>query len=100
VRNQQQALTGEPITIYGDGSQSRSFCCVDDLGADLRPATHDSKEAKIVRWAVFRNSALNLLNAISMGSSRASRAADKGASHLPLQSPAERQRLYASADCP
>jgi UDP-glucuronate decarboxylase len=26
-----QALTGEPITIYGDGSQTRSFCFVDDL---------------------------------------------------------------------
>jgi dTDP-glucose 4,6-dehydratase len=25
-----QALTGEPITIYGDGSQTRSFCFVDD----------------------------------------------------------------------
>ena len=26
-----QALKGEDITIYGDGSQSRSFCYVDDL---------------------------------------------------------------------
>jgi UDP-glucuronate decarboxylase len=26
-----QALKGEPITLYGTGSQSRSFCYVDDL---------------------------------------------------------------------
>jgi UDP-glucuronate decarboxylase len=26
-----QALHGEPITLYGDGSQTRSFCYVDDL---------------------------------------------------------------------
>ena len=26
-----QALTGEPITIFGDGSQTRSFCYRDDL---------------------------------------------------------------------
>jgi UDP-glucuronate decarboxylase len=26
-----QALSGDPITVYGDGSQTRSFCFVDDL---------------------------------------------------------------------
>jgi dTDP-glucose 4,6-dehydratase len=27
----QQSLTGEPLTVFGDGSQTRSFCYVDDL---------------------------------------------------------------------
>lgn len=30
-----QALAGSPITIYGDGSQTRSFCYVSDLVAGL-----------------------------------------------------------------
>jgi UDP-glucuronate decarboxylase len=30
-----QALSGEDITVYGDGTQTRSFCYVDDLVAGL-----------------------------------------------------------------
>jgi dTDP-glucose 4,6-dehydratase len=26
-----QAIKGEPLTVYGDGSQTRSFCFVEDL---------------------------------------------------------------------
>ncbi|MEY2230154.1 UDP-glucuronic acid decarboxylase family protein [Streptomyces sp. BF23-19] len=39
-----QALTGEPLTIYGDGKQTRSFCYVDDLVRGL-VALLDSSEA-------------------------------------------------------
>jgi UDP-glucuronate decarboxylase len=38
-----QALNGEPITVYGDGSQTRSFCYVDDLiEGMMRLMNHDS----------------------------------------------------------
>jgi dTDP-glucose 4,6-dehydratase len=38
-----QALRGEPLTIYGDGSQTRSFCYVSDLIAGI-VALADSDE--------------------------------------------------------
>jgi UDP-glucuronate decarboxylase len=31
-----QAIRGEDLTVYGDGSQTRSFCYVDDMVAGLR----------------------------------------------------------------
>ncbi len=38
-----QALTNQPITIYGDGTQTRSFCYVDDL-IDVAIRLMDSNE--------------------------------------------------------
>ena len=42
-----QALTGKPITIYGDGSQTRSFTYVDDqvqgLARAARQRRHDAR---------------------------------------------------------
>ena len=35
-----QALKGEPITVYGDGTQTRSFCFVDDLVNGLISLLH------------------------------------------------------------
>ena len=35
-----QALKGSDITIYGDGSQTRSFCCVTDLVVGLEAMMH------------------------------------------------------------
>jgi UDP-glucuronate decarboxylase len=38
-----QALDNKPITIYGDGSQTRSFCYVDDLVKGLELMMNSSK---------------------------------------------------------
>ncbi len=35
-----QALRGEPLTIYGDGSQTRSFCYRDDMVSGLMALMH------------------------------------------------------------
>lgn len=39
-----QALRDEPITLYGDGSQTRSFCYVDDLIDGLMKLMESSEE--------------------------------------------------------
>ena len=40
-----QALLGRDITIYGDGSQTRSFCYVDDLIDGADPADGHARRA-------------------------------------------------------
>lgn len=40
-----QALSGEPLTVYGDGKQTRSFCYIDDMVSGLQKAMF-ANEAK------------------------------------------------------
>jgi dTDP-glucose 4,6-dehydratase len=43
------ALRGEPLTVYGDGSQTRSFCYVDDLADGIvRLATRPGLSGRVV----------------------------------------------------
>ena len=39
-----QALRGDPITIHGDGSQTRSFCYVDDLVSGILRMMNDTDD--------------------------------------------------------
>ncbi len=39
-----QALRGEPLTVFGDGSQTRSFCYVDDLVEGIYRLLHSSEK--------------------------------------------------------
>lgn len=40
-----QALSGQPITVYGEGSQTRSFCYVSDLVSGIVGAMNSEKTA-------------------------------------------------------
>ncbi len=43
-----QALTGKPLTVYGDGSQTRSFCYVSDLVRGIYLAMHSNTKGIVV----------------------------------------------------
>jgi dTDP-glucose 4,6-dehydratase len=53
-----QALSGEPLTIYGDGSQTRSFCYVSDLIEGIVLLSRSSEHLPVnignpVEWTIL-----------------------------------------------
>src|ERR1019366_9409686 len=42
-----QALAGKPLTVYGDGLQTRSFCYVSDLIAGIIPLSESSEHTPV-----------------------------------------------------
>ncbi|GAB4503292.1 MAG: SDR family oxidoreductase [Anaerolineales bacterium] len=42
-----QALLGQPLTVYGDGSQTRSFCYVDDLIEGIIRLLHSNEHMPV-----------------------------------------------------
>ena len=42
-----QALLGQPLTVYGDGSQTRSFCFVDDLVEGIVRLLHSEEHLPV-----------------------------------------------------
>ena len=60
-----QALRGEPLTIYGDGMQTRSFCYVDDLIEGLiQFMDQDDDTGPLNLGNPTENSMLDLANAV------------------------------------
>jgi len=42
-----QALLGQPLTVYGDGSQTRSFCYVDDLVSGIVALLYSNEDLPV-----------------------------------------------------
>lgn len=84
-----QALRGEDITIYGDGSQTRSFCYVDDLIRGLISIFNSEQEAGPVNLGnPYPQTMLELANRIISLTSSSSKIVYKA---LPSDDPKTRE---------
>ena len=59
-----QALRGEPITVAGDGSQTRSVCYVDDLVEGIMRLMRSSMEGPVNIGNPYELSMLELANRV------------------------------------
>jgi dTDP-glucose 4,6-dehydratase len=59
-----QALLGEPLTIYGSGNQTRSFCYIDDLVAGIRKMSESDIKGPINLGNPQERTLLDLANIV------------------------------------
>jgi nucleoside-diphosphate-sugar epimerase len=76
-----QAIMGKPLTIFGDGSQTRSFCFIDDLVRGLHLLARSGVKGPINLGNPVETSVLELAHAVLEIAASASEI-----QHLPLPS--------------
>jgi nucleoside-diphosphate-sugar epimerase len=68
----QQALRGEPLTVYGDGAQTRSFCYVGDLVEGLMRLMESEEPEPVNLGSPDEMSVLDLAKAVKRVTNSAS----------------------------
>jgi dTDP-glucose 4,6-dehydratase len=83
-----QAIQGEPLTVFGDGSQTRSFCHVDDLVRGLALLAHSEEHLPVNLGNPHEMTLLELATAIIRVTGSKSQIVFKA---LPIDDPGVRQ---------
>ena len=82
-----QAIQGEPLTVYGNGSQTRSFCYVDDMARGLTALMRSAEERPVNLGNPVERTVLEIARAINAIAGNAA-----GVRALPLPEDDPRQR--------
>jgi UDP-glucuronate decarboxylase len=85
-----QALDGKPITIYGDGKQTRSFCYVDDL-IDIIVMLMEKDSDEILLMNIGNNHEFTILELAQMVVDKCSTKSGLQFSPLPSDDPKQRR---------
>jgi dTDP-glucose 4,6-dehydratase len=83
-----QALRGEPLTVFGDGSQTRSFCYVSDLVRGLEALLWSEHEGPVNIGNPNEMTMLELAGVVGEVTGRQARIAHR---ELPVDDPARRR---------
>ncbi|WP_194909256.1 UDP-glucuronic acid decarboxylase family protein [Catenulispora rubra] len=89
-----QALEGSPLTIYGDGSQTRSFCYVDDLVRGLTAMADSDRDGPINLGNPCEHTVRELADLVLEAAGSHSRIEYR---RLPTDDPTHRQPVIARA---